>query len=174
MRNRVLAWALALASVAVTAVPRAAEARSSSKTLHVEVDESGGDRVSIAVPVGLAKAALAIAGKVEIEVESGDVSVDELRSVWKELRASGEARVDIRSDGDTVKIRNERGFVTVDVQEDAGDTVKIQVPEQAIDALLSGKTGLDVGAALSVLEKTHTGELIRVEDGRDSLRIWIE
>lgn len=173
MKFRTLAWGLALASAVVTTtlLPRAAEA----KTLHVEVNEEGGDRVSIAVPFALAKIGLAIAGKREIEIESGDVSVEDLRALWKELRASGgELRADIVSDGETVKIRNEKGRVTVHVNGRAGDTVKIAVPEAAVDALFAGQNGLDVGAALAALEKTHSGDLVRIEDGRDSVHIWID
>lgn len=173
------AWALALAAVAVGVVaPRDAEAKKVAKarTLHVEVNETGGDQVSISVPIGFAKAALAIAGKVDMEMEKEDISVEELREAWTALRESDESAViDVKDGEDRVHITNERGMVYVDVAEAGRDSVKIRVPEEAVDALLSG-TGnkLDLGAALGALQENHVGDIVNIEDGGDRVRIWID
>jgi hypothetical protein len=167
------AWGLALASVAVT-IPLRAEAKQNSRTLHVEVKEKGGDHVSIAVPVGLAKAALRIAGKVNVDLEDDDVRVPEMREAWRELRDSGEsAIIDVKDGKDTVHITNKRGMVTVNVDGD-GERVRIAVPETAVDALLSGEgNALDLGAALDVLDG-QTGDIVDIVDGDDQVRIWID
>lgn len=177
--TQLAAWALALAAVAVGVVaPRDAEARSAKKarTLHVEVNETGGDQVSISVPIGFAKAALVIAGQIDMEMENEDVSVEEIREAWKSLRESGEpAIVDVKDGKDAVHITNERGMVLVDVSEGGDDKVKITVPEEAVDALLSGSGNkLDLGAALGALQDTHTGDIVNIEDGGDRVRIWID
>ena len=196
MRKSLIAWGLALASVAV-GIPGVSEARS-SKTLHVEVNEKGGDRVSIAVPVGFARAALSLAGKVQIELGTEDVSVKEIRGMWQELRESGRsASVDIKDGNDSVRITNKRGIVLVDVKEAGGDTVKIALPESAVDALFSGDgEELDLGAALGEIGDAHVGDIVRIDrarsasglprsdssrasgalidDGADSVRIWID
>lgn len=179
--TQLAAWALALAAVAVGVVaPRDAEARSAKKarTLHVEVNETGGDQVSISVPIGFAKAALTIAGQVDMEMENEDVSVEEIREAWTSLRESGEAAiVDVKDGKDTVRITNERGMVLVDVTEggERASKVKITIPEEAVDALLSGSGNkLDLGAALGALQNTHTGDIVNIEDGSDRVRIWID
>lgn len=172
----VVAWGLALAAVAVGVVaPRDAEARKPSRTLHVEVNESGGDSVSISVPFGFAQAALKIAGKVDMEMEDDDLSVEEMRDAWTSLRESGEpAVIDVKDGEDRVHITNVKGMVLVDVG-GKNEKVKIRVPEDAVDALLSG-TGnkLDLAAALGALKDGHTGDIVNIEDGADRVRIWID
>ena len=172
----VVAWGFALAAVAVGVVaPRTAEARRGSRTLHVQVNEEGGDEVSISVPVVFAKAALRIAGTLDMELEGEDVEVEEMREAWTALRESGESAViDVKDGQDNVHITNAKGLVTVDV-EGHDENVRIRVPEGAIDALLSG-TGnkLDLAAALDALEDAHVGDIVYVEDGPDRVRIWID
>jgi len=172
----VAAWALALAAVAVGVVaPRNAEARKLSRTLHVEVNESGGDAVSISVPFGFAQAALRIAGKVDMEMEDDDISVEQMREAWTSLRESGESAViDVKDGEDTVHITNSKGMVLVDVG-GKDEKVKIRVPEDAVDALLSG-TGnkLDLAAALGAMDDGHVGNIVDIEDGEDRVRIWID
>ena len=172
--------ALAL-SLLTFSIPIAACAR--SKTLHVEVKETGGDQVNISVPIALAKAALHIAGKAQVEIADDDIPVTEIRKAWAGIRESGEkVVVDVKSeDGESVHITNENGYVTIDVDEGRSggkasrETVKIAIPEAAVDALLSGEgDALDVGAALSALAATHTGNVVEVDDGRDYVRIWID
>lgn len=177
--TRAVAWALALASVAVGVVvmPGTAEARNEkrSRTLHVEVNESGGDRVSISVPMGFATAALRIAGTVDLELQDEDIRMEDLRDAWSELRESGESVVlDVKDGSDTVHITNTRGMVRVDVDGE-GESVKIAVPEQAVDALLSGEGNkLDLAGALGALEAGHVGNIVDIQDGGDHVRIWID
>lgn len=172
----VAAWSFALASVAVGVVmPRDAEARRGSRTLHVEVNEAGGDAVSISVPVGFAKAALRIAGTLDVELGDEDLEVEEMREAWTALRESGEsAAIHVKDGEDTVHITNEKGVVRVDVG-GRNETVKIRVPEEAVDALLSGTgNALDLEAALGALQDGHVGDIVNIEDGSDRVRIWID
>ena len=100
-------------------IPGVAHAKQKSRTLHVEVQETNGDYVSIAVPVGLAKAALRIAGKIEVDLEDDEIRVPEMRAAWNDLRESGEtATIDVKDGKDNVRITNKRGFVTIDVDGD--------------------------------------------------------
>lgn len=174
---KAVAWALALASVAVgVAMPGDALARDRrSRTLHVEVHETGGDHVSIAVPMGFAKAALRLAGKVDLELEDEDIRIEDLREAWSELRESGESLViDMQDGSDTVNITNKKGMVVVNVYGD-GETVNISLPEKAIDALLAGEGNkLDLAGALGALDESHVGDIVNVEDGSEHVRIWID
>ena len=146
------------------------------RTLHVEVNEVSGDHVSIAVPMGFAKAALRIAGKVDVDLEDDDIKVEELREAWSELRDSKESVVvDVQDGTDSIHITNQKGMVNVDLLSADGDIVKIQLPEAAIDALLSSDGNkLDLAAALGALEEGHVGDLVEIEDGSDHVRIWID
>lgn len=176
--KKAVAWALALASVAVgVTLPGDALARSDrrSRTLHVEVNESGGDHVSIAVPMGFAKAALRIAGKVDLELEDEDIQIEDLREAWSELRESGESLVvDVQDGGDSIQITNKKGMVVVNVAGD-GETVNISLPEKAIDALLAGDGNkLDLAGALGALDESHVGDVVNIADGSERVRIWID
>ena len=177
--KKVLGYTLAALLVSM-AVPGAAFAKSAApaKRLHVEVSESSGDEVSITVPISLARAALAIAGESHITIEDDDVKVSELRAAWKELKASGETvRIDAKDGDDEVKITNERGSVRIEVKDrrSGKSTVKVVVPESAVDALLSAEgSELDLGAALGALSEGFRGDLITVDDGGDRVRIWVD
>ncbi len=55
------------------------------------------------------------------------------------------------------------------------EKVRVEVPVVLVDALLRGEgDSLDVDAAVAQLQKMSPGEIIRVEDGEDLVRVWIE
>lgn len=177
--KKLFGYALAAILVA-SAVPGAAHARSAQKArrLHVEVNEKGGDSVSITVPISMARAALAIAGESRITIEDDDVKVAELRAAWKELKESGEpVKIEAKDGDDDIRITNERGAVRIAVRDRASgaSTVDVTVPESAVDALLSGDdASLDLGAALGAIQEGFIGDLVTVDDGGDHVRIWVE
>ena len=67
-------------------------------------------------------------------------------------------------------------LVVVLGREEARDAkVHIRVPVALVDALLSGpEDELDLQAALTELENMGRDEIVRVDDGRDTVRIWID
>ena len=163
-------------AVSIAAALLLTSATAHAKSLHVHVDEAGGDRVSITMPLSIARAALSIAGTTTIEIEDEELSGEQLRALWKEVKGTGEkdlVRVDTKDEN--VRITREKGEVRVSVREKDGAKVSIRMPEDAIDALLSG-TGnqLEVGAALKRIHESFTGELVRVEDRNETVRIWVD
>jgi len=111
-----------------------------------------------------------------------DISVADMRRMWKAMRDAGEADyVTVTSDNENVHIWREGDLVRVDVdsrekgRENQGEKVRIRVPVGVMDALLSGEGDqLDVRAAVNSLKEIKSGEVIRVEDGEDLVRVWID
>jgi len=178
--------------------------------IHVEVREGGGDKasVNVNVPFALADAALAAMGDDigshisfghhhrhgrgdaaeaegdSVEADNGhdrpDISVADMRRMWKAMRDSGEADyVTVKDDQEKVHIWREGDLVRVEVEnragEERGEKVQIRVPVTVMDALLSGEGDqLDVRAAVNGLRGTKASELVRVEGGGDFVRVWID
>jgi hypothetical protein len=175
-----------LLAAVTLAAPSASSVWAQTRTpwIHVRVEEPKKDsKVSVNVPLTVAEAALALAprsvvadGKIHIGDKGRHLSVADLRRMWKELRTTGDAElVSIEEKAQTVKITRVGEHVRVRVDSPAEtETVDIDVPVTALDALFSGEgESLDLRAALAVMQK-HRGEVIKVEDGDSKVRIWID
>ncbi len=168
--------------------------------IHVEVREAGADEavVNVNVPFSLADAALEsfndqigthisfdrhAHGEHSETVAGGDstgrpdLSVADLRRMWKEMRDAGEAEfVTVKDREESVRISREGDLVLVNVDgKGDGEKVRIRVPVTVMDALLSGEGDqLNVRAAVNALRDMRKGEVVRVEDGGDLVRVWID
>ncbi len=96
--------------------------------------------------------------------------------MWAEVRRAGDAEFVTVKDGDeTVSVSRKGESVFVNVDGDDGEKVRIELPVAVVDALLSGKGDeLDVAAAVGKMKDMKKGEIVRVEDGEDTVRIWID
>ena len=152
--------------------------------IHVRVVESkpGGSDVEVNLPFSMIGAALAVVPEDvmvngELAIDSSDVSVAEMRRMWQQLRAAGDADfVTLEEQDRRVQISRKGSAVLVQVEnpEDGGEEVRIEMPVRMVDALFSGKgEGLNVGAALAQLE-TVRGEILTVRDKDQHVRIWID
>ena len=182
------------------------DAAASGPWIHVEVREANADQaiVNVNVPFALADAALEsfndqIGTHIQFgrhghreHVESGEhaegvspgdslghpeLSVADLRRMWKAMRDAGEAEfVTVKEGDESVRIRREGDLVRVDVDgKKDGEKVRIRVPVTVLDALLSGEGDeLNVRAAVNELKTMKNGEVVRVEDGGDLVRVWID
>jgi hypothetical protein len=106
----------------------------------------------------------------------GDLEISDLRRMWAGLKTSGDAELVSVEEGDKkVRIAREGGLVLIRVEKDkGGESVKIDVPTQVVDALLSGEgKELNVRAALAEMQKRR-GDIVRVDDNGKSVRIWID
>jgi hypothetical protein len=161
--------------------------KSSSKKspwIHIEVLEAGQKepKVKVNLPIQLARTALQMApddvmDDGHIRIDHNDVSVSDLRKMWKEVREAGDAEfVTVQEKDSTVKISRKGSKLYVHVDEkDSGDQVRVEVPVSLVDALLAGSGDtLNVDAAVAELERMGPGEVVHVVDGEDSVRIWIE
>lgn len=153
--------------------------------LHVRVEEAARkSRVSVNLPVSVVEAALQAApekivskGRVRLGHEGGhDVQVADLRRAWTELKATGDAElVRVEEEDETVRIARAGGLVLIHVDKPAGkESVRVEVPVDVVDALLSGEGDeLNIRAAFTLLQKRR-GDIVRVNDDDSTVRIWID
>jgi hypothetical protein len=152
--------------------------------LHVRVEEPRRQsRVAVNLPLSVVEVALRSApdktvplGHFNLDHHRHDLKVADLRRMWAELKTAGDAELVSVEDGDEhVRIARDGGLVVIRVEKPAGsDAVRIDVPTQVVDALLSGDGDeLNVKAALAELQKRR-GDIVRVNDKGQSVRIWID
>ena len=168
--------------------PTTSSSKSSSKKgpwIHIEVMEAGQKeaKVKVNLPIKLARTALQMApddvmDDGHIRIDDNDISVSDMRKMWKEVREAGDAEfVTVQEKDSTVKVSRKGSKLYVHVDERRGnrDQVRVEVPVSLVDALLSGSDEtLNVDAAVAELERMGPGEVVHVVDGEDSVRIWIE
>jgi len=189
MRNRALTAVALAAALLVTGV---AQAQQDAPWLHIRVTEAGedGSRVAVNLPVSLVQVFADIAEK-EIQKElSGDgsrlhfdmddhgIRIADLRNAWTELRNAGDADFVEVEDGDEyVKISRAADKIVIEFDKrDGNNNGRVEVPVAVIDALLSGEgEQINIRAALDEMISSATGgEIVFVEDGNTTVRIWIE
>ncbi len=174
---------MALAAGAAATV-RAAEAQ---PWLHVYVTESGerGETVRVNVPIELVEKVLPLVrherfreGKVRIEMGDSDFSAADLRAVWQAVRASRDAEyVTVEGPDEKVRVakRGDEILVLVDGSAEKAEKVEARIPLDVLDALFSGsEEELDVQAALQVLARKGSGDIVTVQDGDTRVRVWID
>lgn len=186
--KRVLGIAAGVATLALVLgagrVAGAEQPGAPSGFLHVRVDESGkGSKVSINLPLSVVAVALEAApetlesgGKVKFGRGGHDMSLADLRRVWKELKNAGDTDfVTVEEpDGENVKIVRRGELVEVHVSKAGKEAVNVQVPVSLVDVLLAGEgERLNVKAALLELQKRQ-GDIVRVQDEHSNVRIWID
>ena len=182
---------LAVVTLAVVAALGAAtmEAQQSRPWIHVQVIEPGedGTNARVNLPLALAEVALSLVSdevisKGQIKFDEHDISVEDLRLLWNELKASGDAefltmqqkdkQIRIARQGDRIRIHLDK---SAEGDEDEGDKqVRIEVPVTLVDALLGGQGDrLDLRAALAELTEER-GDIVTVSDGEKRVRVWID
>jgi hypothetical protein len=155
--------------------------------IHVEVDEAGEDQahVKVNLPLSIVQLAWKLApekfindGHFHLSHVDRDWNLVRLRELWIALRDSGNAElVTIEEKDETVRVRRDGDSLRFDVQQRSGDSpehVHVEIPVAVVDALFSGEgESLNLEDALAELS-TQRGELVRVDDGKSRVRIWID
>lgn len=189
----VLAFAAAVASTAAAqTVP--------SPWLHVRVEEvKDASKVAVNLPLSVVEAVLKASpeilekhGRVHIGKDHG-VELSDLRRIWKELAAVGDAElVSVESEDETVKVQRKGDLVQVFVDKKpratkesgerdgkpartrGGEQVRVEIPVSLVDAFLSGDGEYgNVEAAIAELRKRR-GEIVKVQDDDSHVRVWID
>jgi hypothetical protein len=177
--------ALTLLILSASLLPTSsAQARSDDPWIHITVvdREAGGSTVEINLPLAMIGTALAMApdsalANGHLHIDANGVSLADIRKLWSQLRAAGDAQfvkvskpdaeVSLAREGDLLKIR-------VDATAPRSETVRMQLPVALVDALFAGEGDrIDLAAALQRLESTR-GEVITVDDSDSHVRIWID
>ncbi len=177
LKKHALIWALA---VVVSAGVATAD---SDLWLHVKVDESGGAKVVVNLPIGIVEKAMSMIpaedwnhGHVMIDGRH-DWSVAELRELWNEVSGTPDMTfVTVEDDGEKVRVWKEGDYLKVRaIEDDGGADVNVQIPSRVVDALLSGEgEELNFRAAIEALAAEGEGELVTVTDDDDRVRVWVD
>jgi len=187
MRTRafvVVALAVALLSAGIV------QAQEQAPWLHIRVTEDGesGAKVSVNLPISLIQVFADVAEKeiakelsgqgshLDIHMDRHDVGIADIRRAWNELRDAGDADfVEVQEDDEYVKISRSGDRILIEFDEDGDQKGRVEVPVAVVDALLSGDgEQLNIRAAIDELVDGASGEIVFVEDGETTVRIWIE
>lgn len=174
-----------LAGTAALALGLAPTALSQPGTpwLHVRAEEPGKkSSVAVNLPLSLVEVALkasrheiASGGRVRIGRRHHGLEVSDLRQMWRELKAAGDAELVRVEDGDeTVRVARSGDLVLVHVDREGKASVRVELPADVVDALLSGEgDDLDVRAALERL-RSRRGDIVKVSEKDHIVRVWID
>ncbi|HVS64182.1 MAG TPA: hypothetical protein VMT85_11845 [Thermoanaerobaculia bacterium] len=155
----------------------------SDRWFHVRVDEAHGAEVAVNLPLNLIEMAFDmipddLSQDLEVELNEQGFSLDQLRTLWNEVRAGGDATyVTVRDGDDTVEVRKEGNYLVARTAEgSSGDTsVDVRFPMEVIDALFSGPPDrLDFAAAIRALADYSDGDMVTVRDGETIVRVWVD
>lgn len=153
--------------------------------LHVRAVECSGSgtRVSINVPLSVVTALAPMiedqAGdRIRLRINERDLTGAELRELVAALRNGPEGRVVTVSKRGRESTTIEKvggNFVVRNVKSD-GDTTKVTFNGAVLAALTETQHGheLDVAGAVRALARAGSGDLVLVDDGNDTVRIWID
>jgi hypothetical protein len=188
MKMRILLLAVLVLALALPSVTGARDRHNDNDSsdgpwIHVEVVEDGEDgaKIKANLPLTLARVALGMAPEDvlhegHIQLDEHDLSMDDLREAWKELRNAGDAEFVTVTEGDeSVKVFRKGDRIFVHVDEGDEEMVRVEVPVALVDALLSGKGDeLNLDAAMAALEDMRGDDIVVVQDGDDKVRVWID
>lgn len=171
-----------LAHLIGAAVPATA---ASDRWLHVKVDEEHGAKVNVNLPLSLIETAFKmipedvtadIDQEVRVELNDAGFNVEDLRTLWLELRDGGDATfVTVEDDDVNIAVRKVGDYFVAESFGDSETMIDVRFPAQVIDALFSaGPDRLDFAGAVRALADHSSGDMVTVRDGATSVRIWID
>lgn len=174
--------ALLIVSAGAVQAQEASGTAAEGSWIHVRVDESEGEQVKLDLPLTMVDVALQMGGEKGLGANDlrlgpdSDVTVQDLRRMWAELRKAPDANfVDIRDGEERVRVSKRDGRVHVDVEEDGRQTVRVELPATVVDALLSGEGDrLNLKAAARELGRTGNQQIVRIDDRETQVRIWVD
>ncbi len=160
----------------------AAKTASGDLWIHVQVRDARNAKVAINLPVAviesLAGALPAPSEAARLRFDDDEVSVAELKRIWRELRRHPEATFLTVDEADSrVRVARRGGYLVVQAEERRGrsENVQVKIPATVVEALLSAPgEQLDVNAALRALARHGEGELVTVTGDGDTVRIWVD
>lgn len=174
------ALAISLLAFGLTAARASAE----DLWIHVKVHDGKEDsHVNINLPLSVIEKSSAFipsdarsSGRIRIDDE--DVSVSELREVWRELQRHPDATwISVDEPGSKVRVSKRGNYLHVLAEERKGrkEDVEIKIPARVVDAMLSGQgEELDIAAAIRALAREGEGELVTVNGENETVRIWVD
>jgi hypothetical protein len=191
---------LVMAGIGVGVVQARTEAAASSAVeasaggsawLHIRVDENEGgksgkgSKVRVNVPLAVVEAVLESApqkfvekGRIKLDMGKNDhdLSLEEMRRIWKELKDAGDTDlVSVEEEDEHVTVARKGDVVQIRVTNARDEEqVHVDVPVNLVDAVLAGDAeSVDVQAVIREL-RSRRGDIVRVTDKNSAVRIWID
>jgi hypothetical protein len=176
---------LAVAATAMAAPPP-------DQWIHVRVisADAKGESVRVNIPMSFAEKILPTIcekkfhnGKVRIEGDMDDV---DLRSIFEAIKNTPDNEfVTVQGRDQDVHVAKSGGNLLIKVHDkhvykngkkvEAGQNVDVKVPLVVVQALLSGnKDELDIMAGIRALSALGNVELVNVNDGEQTVRVWTD
>ena len=187
MNKRVSVLAILAVSVLLGAgawAQTTAEQTSATPWLHVRVTEGDSDtNVNLNLPLTAVEAVVALMperimsrGRVRLH-RHHELSVSDIRRMWNALRDTGDGEfVSVDSDDGRLRVARRGDVIQIrfEGRDDDERNVRVKVPVAVVDALLSGDDdSLNLAAAIEAL-KDRRGDIVRITDGNERVRIWID
>ena len=150
--------------------------------LHVRVQTPEKDEaVKVNVPLNLLQTVLPAIHDEDIEqgrlkFDSEEITVPEMRAIWETIKSQGSYELaSIVSGADRVRIALEGDELFVRSLEGSETEVLVSVPVSVVDAVLSGEGDkLDLQAGIEALQQVGARDLVTVNDGNSTVRVWID
>ncbi len=181
-RARIGAAFASLVALVVLAAPAAA----SDRWFHVQVDDhNGGAEVSVNLPLSLIESAFKlipedvsedVSNDLQVELNDAGFSIDELRTLWDEIRYGEDATyITVREEDTSFAVRKSGDFLLVESDETSTTQIEVRFPLPVVDALFSGGDNrLDFAAAIQALADYGEGDMITVRDQDATVRVWVD
>jgi hypothetical protein len=144
----------------------------------VDVREGGkdGTRIVVPVPLLLAEVAASFVPEKELNRDLGEAR-EHLQVAGQVLKALEEAEdgeyVRVEDDGEQVLIEKVGGTLKVRVHGRSGEDVKVNVPLEAISAIVGEDGRISPAAAVRLLRHARFSTLVEVKDGDDHVKISV-
>jgi hypothetical protein len=166
--------------------------------LHIRVHDAGeGSKVSINLPLAVVEAAAPLipeearGGGARLRVENQDLSVADLRRIWRQVQKQPDTTfITVDDANGKLRVARSGGFLLIraadagnaansaaagDRTKAHGDKVEMRIPASVIDALLAGDgDSFDMGAAIRALAKSGSGELVTVNGDNETVHLWVD
>ena len=121
-------------------------------------------------------------------VDGRDLSVQDLRRIWREVQRQPDAAyVTIDEPHGKVRVARSGGYLLIRAADEdrpdgsgrphaePGRHVEVRIPVPVVDALLQGGGDrFDLAAAIAALARTGEGELVTVNGGHETVRMWVD
>ena len=182
-RHLPVALAATLALTTLFVAPVAAQ-EAARPWIHIHVTEGGDEAKNIQVnlplsviEIGLNAVPDKVVEKGRLKLKNADLSVEDLRLMWQDLRGVGDAEfVTVQDKDQHVRIARRGNTLLINVDDQTGENekVRIEIPVEVVDALFEGEgEELNLRAAIRRLG-AQRGENVKVDDGDKNVRIWID
>jgi len=188
-------------AMAAQTAPAASAPSGAERWLHVKVDsaDDNTERVRVNVPLSLARAVLGAVHQGDlnhgiVHIHQARLDDVDIRGIIKALKAAQDGEyVTVEKHDCTVHVSKQGGMLLIhavdnrppkkDADSDAEapkhhrrhQNVDVQVPLEVADALFSGPSDeINVGAALDLLSRHESLELVSVKDGDQTVHVWMD